>query len=135
MAASRIVVDTNTFISHLLLPDSTTNKAVGKALRTGIILVSNDTLEELASVLAREKFNRYISIEQREEFLRKLIRITEKVAITKRIQACRDPDDDKFLELAINGTADFIITGDRDLLTLSPFHKVEILSPSKYLKL
>ena len=95
----------------------------------------NDTLEELANVLTREKFNPYISIEQREEFLRKLIRIAEKVPIVKRIQACRDPDDDKFLELAINGNASIIITGDRDLLILSPFQKIEILSPSNYLKL
>ena len=43
------------------------------------------------------------------------------VTIVERITACRDPTDDKFLELAVNGRADMIVTGDLDLLVLSPF--------------
>lgn len=104
-------------------------------MHEGTLLVSDDTLEELSIVLARTKFNQYISLEDRQEFLRKLLRITEKVTITKRLKACRDPRDDKFLEVAINGQATIILTGDEDLLVLNPLNKFEIVSPVDYLKL
>ena len=130
---NRIVVDTNLFISFLLLPDSTPNKAVRRALRGSSLLVSKDTLEEMAEVLARSKFDKYISIVERQEFLRKLIRIGESVTITKRLQVCRDAKDDKFLELAVNGNADMILTGDKDLLSLHPYREISIISPVDYL--
>ena len=136
MTTNRIVVDTNILVSFLLIPDSPPNKAVKKAIHEGTLLVSDDTLEELSIVLAREKFNQYISLEDRQEFLRKLLRITEKVSITKRIQECRDPKDDKFLEVAINGDADYIISGDKDLLVMSPYKKnIKIILPVNYLKI
>ncbi len=135
MAASRVVVDTNIFISFLLIPGSPPNKSVKKVIHNDMLLVSDETLEELVNVLARPKFNNYISIEDRQEFIRKFLRITEKVTITKRIQECRDPKDDKFLELAINGKADFIITGDQDLLIMNPYRNIRIISPMDYLKL
>jgi predicted nucleic acid-binding protein len=49
------------------------------------------------------------------------------------VRACRDPSDDKFLEVAVNGRADLIITGDRDLLELDPFMGIAILTPAAYL--
>jgi predicted nucleic acid-binding protein len=49
------------------------------------------------------------------------------------VHACRDPRDDKFLEVAVNGRADLIITGDRDLLALHSFMGVAIISPAAYL--
>jgi predicted nucleic acid-binding protein len=57
----------------------------------------------------------------------------ERVPILQQIQACRDPRDDKFLEVAINGEADMIITGDGDLLALHPFMGMPILTPLDYL--
>ena len=53
--------------------------------------------------------------------------------IESRSQVCRDPKDDKFLELAVNGAAQLIITGDADLLALHPFRRTEILTPARYL--
>lgn len=129
MTTNRIVVDTNILVSFLLIPNSPPNKAVKKAIHEGTLLVSDDTLEELSSVLARVKFNKYISIEDRQQFLRKLLRITEKVTITKRLQECRDPRDDKFLEVAVNGRANFIISGDQDLLVMNPSKDFKIVSP------
>lgn len=134
MTTNRIVVDTNILVSFLLIPNSPPNKAVKKAIHEGTLLVSDDTLEELSTVLASAKFNNYISIEDRQEFIRKLLRITEKVTITKRIQECRDPKDDKFLEVAINGRATIIISGDQDLLVMNPSKDFEIVSPVEYLK-
>ena len=96
----RIVVDTNALVSRLLLPDSASCKAVEKAVREGTILVSEATLEELADVLSRKKFDPYVSLQDRELFIRVLGRISERIAGGRRIQACRDPRDDKFLEVA-----------------------------------
>ena len=129
----RIVVDTNALISRLLLPRSVPGKAVRKASDTGQLLVSDATLAELADVLARPKFAPYVSVEDRQQFIRLLGRVAEIVPITHTIRACRDPKDDKFLELAVNGGASVIITGDSDLLALNPFRKIAITTPARYL--
>ncbi|GIK99254.1 MAG: hypothetical protein BroJett029_34630 [Alphaproteobacteria bacterium] len=90
-------------------------------------------MEELTDVLSRPKFDRYIDISDRQGFLRRLARMAEWVPIVQVIRACRDPRDDKFLELAINGEADLIVTGDADLLALHPFRRIPILAPAAYL--
>ena len=59
--------------------------------------------------------------------------MAEFVPVIQLVRECRDPKDDKFLEVALNGRADVIITGDADLLAMSPWRDVAILSPSKYL--
>lgn len=130
----RVVVDTSVLISRLLLPDSIPGRVVTGAIRRHQLLASDDTLNELADVLARPKFDPYLTIGERQEFLRLLLRLVEWVPIVRRIEASRDPNDDKFLELAINGRADVLITGDEDLLALDPFRRIPILSPSAYLE-
>lgn len=80
------------------------------------------------------KFDRYIRIKDRQEFLRLLGRVTGIVPITYKVKACRDAKDDKVLEVAINGEAQAIIIGDRDLLSLNPFQRIRIISPAKHLK-
>ena len=129
----RIVVDTNALVSRLLLPDSVPGQAVRKAVDTGQLLVSESTLVELADVLARPKFDRYLTIKDRQQFLRLLGRVAELVPIVYRVKACRDSTDDKFLELAVNGEADLIMTGDDDLLALDPFQDIPIVAPAAYL--
>lgn len=91
-------------------------------------------MEELALIFAKEKFDRYVSMEKRKRFIRSLSRIGEHIAITYPVHACRDPQDDKFLELAVNGEADIIMTGDDDLLMLNPFRNIKILTPSSFLE-
>jgi putative PIN family toxin of toxin-antitoxin system len=130
----RIVVDTNALISRLLLPTSVPGQAVRKAVDGGILLVSEATMNELADVLARQKFDRHISLGDRQQFLRLLGRLAELVPIVYPVQACRDPNDNKFLEVALNGKAELILTGDADLLALQPWQGVAILSPANYLK-
>jgi len=63
-----------------------------------------------------------------------LMAIAELVPIIERIAACRDPTDDKFLELAVNGRADLIVTGDADLLTLNPFRSIPIIPPAVFVQ-
>jgi uncharacterized protein len=134
MPLKRVVIDNNALISRLLLPASTPALAVRKAVDTGQLVVSQPALDELADVLSREKFDPYISIEDRQQFLRLLGRIAEMVEIAYSVRACRDPRDDKFLELAVNGSAHVIITGDKDLLMLNPFRDIPIITPTEYLK-
>jgi uncharacterized protein len=133
-ARGRIVVDTNALVSRLLLPTSVPGQAVRKAVDNGILLVSEATMNELADVLARPKFDRYITLEDRQQFLRLLGRLAELVPIVYPVHACRDPRDDKFLEVALNGKSELILTGDADLLALHPWHGIVILSPADYLK-
>ena len=129
----RVVFDTNTLISGLLLPDSLPARAVKKGIYEGKIIVSGDTLNELAEVLSRAKFDRYISLENRKEYFRYFGRVVEKVEILRKIKACRDPKDNKFLDAAINGQAEVIITGDKDLLILHPYQSIQIITPAQYL--
>jgi putative PIN family toxin of toxin-antitoxin system len=130
----RFVVDTNVLVSRLLLPESVPGQALCRALNQGDILVSDSTLTELAEVINRPKFDKYLSKHDRNKFFEILAPLCIRVEIIQRIQACRDPKDDKFLEVAINGTADFILSGDADLLALHPFHDIPIFSPSQFLK-
>jgi putative PIN family toxin of toxin-antitoxin system len=129
----RIVADTNALISRLLIPSSIPGQAVRKAVDSGILLVSDVTMNGLADVLARPKFDRYITIADRQQFLRLLGRMAEFVPIVRSVRACRDPKDDKFLEVALNGKADLVLTGDADLLVLHPWQGVAILAPAEYL--
>jgi putative PIN family toxin of toxin-antitoxin system len=130
----RIVADTNCLVSRLLLPSSVPGNAVRKAVDSGLLLVSEATMNELADVLARSKFDRYISLADRQQFVRLLGRVAEFVPIVYPVRECRDPTDDKFLEVALNGKADLILTGDADLLALHPWQGIAILPPARYLK-
>ena len=71
--------------------------------------------------------------EERDRFLESLIREAELVEIAESVQVCRDPKDDHVLELAVNGNASFVVTGDADLLELSPFREVRIMTPARLL--
>jgi uncharacterized protein len=129
----RVVIDTSALVSRLLFPASIPAQAVSHALTESRLLASDATLMELATVLGRPKFNAYITIEERQQFLRLFGRVAERVPIVRRVRACRHPNDDKFLELAIGGEARLIITGDADLLVLDPFQGIDIISPADYL--
>ena len=131
---SRFVFDTNVMVSALLLNDSVPEQAFIRGLNHGTILVSTETVSELSDVLGRDRFVRYISHEKRDEFLQSLIREADLIAITESVQVCRDPDDDKLLELAVSGNATYIVTGDADLLVLNPFRGVEIVTPANFLR-
>lgn len=96
--------------------------------------LSVPVLEELNDVLSREKFQRYILSDDREVFLEAFIDRTVIIDTVEQILDCRDPKDNKFLELAVSGKADCIVSGDDDLLILNPFRGIEILSPDEFLK-
>ncbi|XZN91863.1 MAG: putative toxin-antitoxin system toxin component, PIN family [Microcoleus sp.] len=130
---NRFVVDTNVLISALLFKNSVPFRAIELAEKQGIILYSEATLNELEQVLNRKKFNKYLSLEDRQVFLLKFISASELVSITEKISVCRDEKDNKFLELAVSGNANVIVTGDLDLLVLNPFQAVEIVTPDIFI--
>ena len=69
-----------------------------------------------------------------QAWLKELMAAAELVPIAERIAACRDPTDDKFLELAVNGHADLIVSGDGDLLALNPFRDIPIVTPAAFVQ-
>ncbi len=103
-------------------------------MANGDVLLSLDLLEELNEVLGRKRFNRHVTSEEWEEFLEALVERAVLVEITENVQECRDPKDDKVLELALNGEAQYIISGDRDLLVLHPFRDVVVITAYEFLK-
>lgn len=131
----RLVYDTNIVISALLFEGSRPAKAFDIGIKQGAILFSSSTLAELEEVLSRNKFDQYISHEERKQFLTSFILNSTPVEIDETISECRDPKDNKFLELAVCGKADFIISGDEDLLILNPFRNIQITPPDSFLKM
>jgi uncharacterized protein len=129
----RLVFDTNVVVSALLLPDSVPRRAFDKALDRGTVLLSLPTLTELNEVFARRRFDKYLPEEKRMRFLATLVKASEVVRVTETIEDCRDPRDNKFLELAVSGRADCIITGDEDLLALNPYRGIQVLTPKEFL--
>jgi uncharacterized protein len=130
MLSARVIVDTNVLISRLLIPHSVAGRAVSRLIKVTRLLASEDTLAELAQTISRDKFNPYVSLEDRQEFFRLYARLAEWVPISSTVRVCRDPKDDKFLELAVDGQAQFLVTGDKDLLALSPYRDIRIVTPA-----
>jgi putative PIN family toxin of toxin-antitoxin system len=129
----RLVLDTNVLVSAALKRESTPGLAVHLAEGAGALLKSPDTERQLFEVLGRPYLVALIDTEAKN-WLRNLMASAEPVTVTERIIACRDPTDDKFLEVAVNGNADVIVSGDSDLLALTPFRDIPILTPAAFVR-
>jgi putative PIN family toxin of toxin-antitoxin system len=129
----RIVVDTNVFISAALKDTSFPALTLHVATQRGTLLKSTATERQLFEVLARPQIAVLID-RVAADWMRKLMATAETVEIIERITACRDTTDDKFLELAVNGKADAIVSGDHDLLVLNPFHGIPIVPPATFVQ-
>ena len=133
MTRERVVIDTNVLISSLFLTASTPGQAVQKAVTRAQLVVTTETLRELIGKLHSPKFDRYVRRERRDALLERVASLVEIIDVLQSIRASRDPKDDKFLEAAVNGRADVIVTGDKDLLDLNPFRGIAIVTPAAYL--
>jgi putative PIN family toxin of toxin-antitoxin system len=129
----RVVIDTSVFVSAAIKAQTAPNIAVYLAARRGVLLKSHSTEAELMEVIGRPYLARLISPTARDR-LAELMTIAELVPITERIAMCRDPKDDKFLERAVNGKADVIVSGDADLLALNPFRGIPIVPPATFVQ-
>jgi putative PIN family toxin of toxin-antitoxin system len=109
-------------------------QAFDAAVARGRNLISAATVFELEEVLRRPKFDKYASETHRLEFLAALVNEAEVVEVIDIINECRDPKDNKFLELAVSGRATHLVSGDGDLLCLHPFRGIAILTPQAFLE-
>ena len=133
MTRERVVIDTNVLISGLLSTTSTPAQAVERAVGKAQLVATMETLRELIEKLHSPKFDRYVRRDRRDALLERVASLVEIVEVLQAIRASRDPRDDKFLEAAVNGRADVIVTGDKDLLDLNPNRGIAILTPADYL--
>ncbi len=128
----RFVFDTNSLISVAVIQSSISQQALKKAEQLGDIVFSNETLAELMDILLRPKFDKYLLIEDRLEFINRIEIRYKKVKTTSSFTDCRDPKDNIFLNLSVDANAGCLISGDKDLLVLNPFHKIPILSAGDF---
>lgn len=112
---------------------SVNDLALNKAFQMGKVVVSTAGFAEFIEVLFRKKFDKYLADERRLQIIEKLERDTVNVKVTISVNSCRDPKDNKFLELALTAKADCIISGDEDLLILNPFKDIPILTAADFL--
>ena len=131
---ARLILDTNVIVSALAFPSSKPRRAFDAAFERGRVLASLDTLGELVRTLRRPKLAAYITAAEREAFLAAFGATVELVEVKERLALCRDPRDDRFLELAAAGGADYLVTGDADLLVMGRFRDTAILTPAAFLE-
>ncbi len=132
----RAVVDTGVLISGLIRRQGTTGDVL-RFLRDGRfrIIYTTDILVEFVDVMGRPPFRLKYHIEPEDiTALLNLVRLRGELVVPARhVTACRDSKDDKFLDAALASEADYIVSGDADLLTLSPFEGILILRPAEFL--
>jgi putative PIN family toxin of toxin-antitoxin system len=138
-ASRRLVFDTSSLIGAMLQPViSVPYRALALALNTSSLCVSPVTLQELERVVRRSKFDRYLPLEDRLEFLDLIRRAAESFDVSQAdeeglVPACRDPKDNKFLALAAACEAAALVSSDDDLLVLDPWRGIRILRPAAWL--
>jgi len=134
----RAVVDTNILVRAIIRPHGSVGPVLLR-LRQGeyTLLYAWESLEELIDVLSRPRIrDKYQLTDGDIATVVGLILVRgEEVTTAERIAVCRDPRDDKFLEIAVSGEADVIASGDQDLLVLHPFAGIPIVPPNAFLQM
>ena len=131
-ARKRLVFDTSSLVPACLNPDREPAHIFRRAALAHDVFISTATFDELAAVLARDKFNAWRPLEYRLMWLRLFRESVILLEPTTPILACRDPKDDKFLELAVAANADFLVSSDQHLLEMDPFRGVRILQRADF---
>jgi putative PIN family toxin of toxin-antitoxin system len=129
----KLVIDTNIFISAALSSKGAPAKLVLEALANHRLVFSQPTFDELRTRLFRPKFDRYISLELRESLLHDLNASAHWVDIGESAVYCRDREDDKFIETALKAQAQYLVSGDNDLLEAAPVPALQIISAQQAL--
>ena len=130
----RIIIDTNLWISFLLTNNfSKLDKLFAE--KSIVLLFSEELLDEFIGVASRPKFKKYFGLRLLESLLSQIRSRAEFIQVTSAINLCRDPKDNFLLCLAKDGHADFLITGDKDLLELNQIESTKILTFTDYLSL
>ena len=132
----RAVVDTNVLVRAVIKPSGSVGPVLQRLRRRDYtLLISRATLDEAVEVLHRPRLR--VKYGLSDQALRAIIRLIvlrgELIRPDQHIAVCRDPKDDKFLEVAVAGRADVIVSGDDDLLVLDPFQGIPIITPARFL--
>ncbi|MEN9567591.1 MAG: hypothetical protein RLZZ69_2787 [Cyanobacteriota bacterium] len=115
------------FISAALSPQGKAYQAVVKAISKFVIAQSQATYEELTERIYKSKFDKYINDNDRQKFIHIIKNNSQFIKVKSQINICRDFDDNKFLELVIDANAKYLLTGDKDLLTLKSLTRYQSL--------
>ena len=135
----RVVVDSNVFISALIAPRGVTGSLIRKLVEDDrtVFLISSESMDELRRVLTYPKIINLLKLSPGdvESFLSSIEMLAEEVdeVVPLPSSACRDPDDVKFMSIAVSGRADCLVTGDKDLLVLGAIEEIPVMSPSQCL--
>lgn len=138
MTILRAVVDTNVLVSAIIRPQGRLGPIVLHLRQARFtLLYSQPLLNELVDVLSRPRIGRKYGVTSEDvgTIVRLLMLRGEAVTVEERIEASRDPKDDKFLEVAVTGRVDLIVSGDEDLLVLHPFRGIPIVRAAAFLRL
>lgn len=121
----KVVIDTNIWISYLIgsLLLYLDEKIISKDIK---IVVSEEMLKELSEVVSRPKFKNIFTAKRVKELFSLLDCYAIVVSPSKSVDICRDSKDNFLLEVALEGKADYLVTGDNDLLILNPFHNTKV---------
>ena len=130
---SRIIIDTNLWISFLITKNFTRLDKIIFSKKC-VLIFSQELLEEFLTVAKRPKFRRFFSSSDIEEILETIQEYAEFIEVTSKTEVCKDPKDNFLLSLSIDGNADFLLTGDSDLLILTKFRKTLIITISDFLE-
>jgi uncharacterized protein len=127
MRGKRVILDTNLWISFLI---SKQFNILDNLLLSGKIklIFSTESIEEFLAVTKRAKFKKFFSDENIEELLRLFDKYGKLIDVSSKISECRDYKDNFLLNLAVDSNADFLITGDHDLLIIGKIKNTKIMS-------
>jgi putative PIN family toxin of toxin-antitoxin system len=130
----KIIIDTNLLVSYFI---NGGNSALAAVIQSEhyIILASKELFQEYVSVLKRPKFKKYFIDVNVDDLLQVYIKLLTFVEINCDVKLCRDPNDDFIIQLAISSEADFLITGDNDILILESFGNCQFISLSEFILL
>jgi hypothetical protein len=131
----RVVLDTNSLVSALITrgkPRALLRKIIDKKLT---LVISNQIIQEFKIVMKRPKFQRYVDSSDIDEFLTRLIKISELIEVKSDFNIVKgDPTDDIILNCAYDGKVDYIVSGDEHLLALKNFKGIKIVTADETLK-
>ncbi|MBH2005124.1 MAG: putative toxin-antitoxin system toxin component, PIN family [Sphingobacteriia bacterium] len=130
---SRIIIDTNLWVNFLITKDFTKLDEIIFS-KQGILVFSQELLDEFIEVARRPKFRRFFSDSDIEEILETIEEYADFVKVQTPVNVCKEPKDNFLLSLAVDGNADILLTGDKDLLDLTKFGETIISTISDFLK-
>lgn len=127
----RIIIDTNLWLSFLISKDyPKLDKILANKLVT--LIYSQQLIDEFIEVAQRPKFKKYFTSADLEELLLAISARAHFIEVSGTVKICRDPKDNFLLALAKDGKADYLLTGDKDLLELKKFEKTNIITISEF---